>query len=89
MYVVIQKGFVIFGTGKTQEEAVDDMKQWIDKDNPCQNWTVEDFPKDVSRVNIGELFLVKATPELVSKVKKESGDIVYDIRNNTATLDRG
>ena len=37
MYVIIQKGFSIFGIGETIEEAKTDAKEWFDDDTNLDN----------------------------------------------------
>ena len=66
MYLVIQKGYALFGRGATAEQAVADMKQWIDSDSEMQNWTVDDFNTSYDSANDGEFVLVPATDELLS-----------------------
>ena len=58
MYLVIQKGYYIFGQGSTPEQAVKDMKQWIDSDSPMQEWTVDDFPTSWYQANDGDMVLI-------------------------------
>ena len=58
MYLVIQKGYSIFGQGQTAEQAVADMKQWIDSDSEMQDWTVNDFNTSYHSANDGEFVLV-------------------------------
>tara|TARA_R110001632_G_scaffold176640_4_gene296361 strand:- start:218 stop:427 length:210 start_codon:yes stop_codon:yes gene_type:complete len=58
MYLVIQKGYAIFGQGRTAWGAVNDMKQWIDSDNPMQGYTVKDFNRNYESAVIGEFVLV-------------------------------
>ena len=85
MYVVIQKGVCIFGTGKTKEEAVADAKEWLDRDAPEQDWDVEDFPS-YCESDHGDLVLVPATPDLVLRVQDEGGDVAYVVRAGVADL---
>ena len=66
MYLVIQKGYALFGRGATTEQAVADMKQWIDSDSEMQNWTVDEFNTSYDSANDGEFVLVLATDELLS-----------------------
>ena len=58
MYIVIQKGYAIFGQGHTAAAAVLDMKQWIDADSHMQDWTVSDFNRNYESASIGEFVLV-------------------------------
>ena len=44
MYLVIQKNYTVFGRGKTAEQAWEDAKEWMSKDDESQDWTVEDLP---------------------------------------------
>ena len=60
-WYVIQLGYAIFGEGLTPEEAVADAKQWIDKDDPAQDWTVADFKTNLHTAAIGELVLCQLT----------------------------
>lgn len=66
MYLVIQKNYALFGRGATAEQAVADMKQWIDSDSEMQDWTVDDFNTSYDSANDGEFVLVLATDELLS-----------------------
>ena len=58
MYLVIQKGICIFGQGSTPEQAVNDMKEWIDSDSPMQKWTVADFTTSWYQANDGDMVLI-------------------------------
>ena len=58
MYLVIQKGYAIFGQGSTPDQAVKDMKQWIDSDSPMQDWTVDDFNTSYYQANDAEMVLI-------------------------------
>ena len=42
IYLIIQKGYEIFGQGTTKEEAVESAREWIDKDKTL---VVEDLPR--------------------------------------------
>ena len=64
MYLVIQKGCAIFGKGHTKEEAVEDMKQWIDKYSHLQDWTASDFESSYNSAYYGQMVLVELTKEL-------------------------
>lgn len=64
MYLVIQKGYAIFGHGLTPEQAVNDMRKWIDSDSVQYYWNSSDFPTGYENANIGEFVLVQATDEL-------------------------
>lgn len=44
MYLVIQKNYTVFGRGKTAEQALEDAKEWMSKDDERQDLTVEDLP---------------------------------------------
>jgi hypothetical protein len=59
MFLVIQKGYGLFGRGATAEQAIEDMKQWIDSDNPMQNWTVDDFNTSYHTSNDGDMVLLE------------------------------
>ena len=61
MFLIIQKGYVIFGEGLTAEQALEDMKQWIDSDSPMQNWTVDDFYTSYHTANDGDMVLLDPT----------------------------
>ena len=64
MYLVIQKGYALFGKGHTKEEAVEDMREWIDKDSALQDWTASDFESSYHSANDGDMVLVELTKEL-------------------------
>ena len=57
MYAIIQKGYSVFGTGKTEEEAVIDCREWLDSDDKHQTWDVRDFPSYDS-ANDGDFCIV-------------------------------
>ena len=44
MYLVIQKHYTVFGKGETAEQAWEDAKEWMDKDDERQDLTVDDLP---------------------------------------------
>ena len=67
MYLVIQKGYAIFGQGSTPDQAVKDMKQWIDQDADQQTWETYDFAMTYENANIGDFVLVEATNELLQQ----------------------
>ena len=67
MYLVIQKGYAIFGTGATAEQAVKDAKEWIDKDSYLHSWEVSDFTVIYENASDGEFVLVEATDELLQQ----------------------
>ena len=64
MYLVIQKGYALFGKGHTKEEAVEDMREWIEKDSRLQDWTASDFESSYHSANDGDMVLVELTKEL-------------------------
>ena len=64
IYVVIQKGHAIFGTGQTKQEAVEDMKEWINKDSDLQDSTPDDFDTSYNSAHDGQMVLVELTEEL-------------------------
>jgi hypothetical protein len=86
MYVVIQKGYAIYGAAKTKEKAVIDAKQWICRTSKAQDWEVEDFPIFYNSTEEGQLVLLEATELLVKKVQDEGGSIPYEVTNNIANL---
>lgn len=57
-WIVVQIGYVVFGNGLTKEDAVADAKEWIDKDDPVQSWTVADFKSLATAVD-GDLVLCR------------------------------
>ena len=67
MYLVIQKGYAIFGQGSTPDQAVEDMKEWIDKDADQQTWEAYDFIVNYENASVGEFVLVEATDELLQQ----------------------
>jgi len=67
MYLVIQKGYAIFGQGSTPNQAVEDMKQWIDQDADQQTWGAYDFAVTYENASVGEFVLVEATDELLQQ----------------------
>ena len=73
MYLVIQKGYVLFGTGHTKEAAVEDMKEWIDKDSELQDWTASDFESSYHSANDGQMVLVELTKELAEDYSVDLG----------------
>ncbi len=64
-YLVIQKGYYIFGHGYSKEQAVEDMKRWMDSDSPLQEATPEDMQDSYHQANDGDMVLVESTPELL------------------------
>ncbi len=82
-YAVIQKGYAVFGTGTSKEEALEDCKEWIDKDDPKQEWDVDDFSTSYNSINEGEFVIVEATKELCEQAQKEPS-VVYVVESNIA-----
>ena len=73
MYLVIQKGYALFGKGHTKEEAVEDMKEWIDKDSELQHWTASDLESFYHSANDGQMVLVELTKELAEDYSVDLG----------------
>jgi hypothetical protein len=67
LYLVIQKGFCIFGQGNTPEAAVECMKKWVGIGHQMQTWTVDTFKKNYDMTTIGEFCLVQATDEILEQ----------------------
>ena len=65
MYLIIQKGYAIFGSGATKEEAVQDFKQWIDADDEKQDWSALDFETCYNSAFDGQMVLIEATKEIL------------------------
>ena len=84
MYLIIRKGCVIFGSGATKEEAVEDLKEWIDSDDEKQNWSASDFETCYSSASIGEFVLLQSTDILYQDVQKRGGDTLFVVHNNMA-----
>ena len=59
IWIVIQWGYAVFGHGLTPEAAIADAKEWIDKDDPEQSWTVGDFKTNLHTAVDGELVLCR------------------------------
>ena len=57
MYLIIQKGYNIFGKGKTKKDAIEDMKQWINQNDDMQEWTIDDFERNYESASIGSFVL--------------------------------
>ena len=64
-YLVIQKGYYIFGHGYSKEQAIEDMQRWVDSDSPLQEATPEDMQDSYHQANDGDMVLVESTPELL------------------------
>lgn len=77
MYMIIQKGFCVFGMGETPEQALTDMKQWIDKDAEQQTWTVDDFKTCLDSANDGDFVLVQATKSEIEAIKQLEALVTY------------
>lgn len=58
VYFTIQKGYGIFGRGSSLKESWNDAKEWIDKDSPLQNLSVEELP-NYSSADDGEFCIVE------------------------------
>lgn len=59
MYLVIQKGYALFGQGQTKEDAVKDANEWLEKKSSGDEWTEQDFNSSYHQANEGELVLVE------------------------------
>jgi|TARA_Y100000289_G_C3883650_1_gene130096 hypothetical protein len=81
MYAVIQKDFVIFGTGATKEEAIKDASQYTNTKD-C----IKSVRDEYWSAAPGELVVLGATKELVHKVEEEGGDIIFYVHNNIVSL---
>ena len=84
MYAVIQKGFYLFGTGATPEEAVKEANQWLDHDD---NVTLEELETYYEVANHGEMVLIEASKKVHEKVLEEGGDFLYEVERNKAYLE--
>jgi len=83
MYAVIQKGFVLFGTGETPEAAIQDANQWLGYENYV---TIDEIETYYGLACEGELVLIEASKKLHEKLVKEGGDILYEVERNKAYL---
>ena len=83
MYAVIQKGFYLFGTGATPEEAIQEANQWLNHEDNVELTELETY---YDLANIGELVLIEASKKLHEKVEEEGGDILYEVERNKAYL---
>ena len=84
-YCVIQKGYMIFGTGTSKEDAVSDCKDSIDKDDIKQEWDVDDFASVYESAWDGQFVLLECEEEIHTKAQQGIG-IVYDVEDNIASL---
>jgi hypothetical protein len=73
MYLIIQKGYALFGSGHTKEEALEDMREWINKDSELQHWTASDFETCYNSANDAQMVLVEATKELAEHYDVDLG----------------
>jgi CRISPR/Cas system-associated protein endoribonuclease Cas2 len=61
---VYQYGYVIFGIGNTEEEAIEDAKLYA-----------EEFEIQENRPNDGDMILIEISEALFNKVKEFGGDV--------------
>jgi hypothetical protein len=71
-YCVIQKYYVIAGTGQTRQEAVRDAEMWMDIRRDASlilvpYWEAKD----------GDMCLIECTDELYRQVETEGGDVPF------------
>ena len=66
---VYQYGYAIFGVGKTEEEAIEDAKQYTDYDEEW--WTDIDYSSKID----GKMILIDISRALYEKVMKSGGDV--------------
>jgi hypothetical protein len=64
---VYQYGYAIFGVGKTDEEAIEDAKQYADE-----------FEIKEGQPNSGDMILIKISEALYNKVNEIGGDIAIE-----------
>tara|TARA_R100000406_G_C2998038_1_gene93803 strand:- start:29 stop:364 length:336 start_codon:yes stop_codon:yes gene_type:complete len=82
MYVIIQKGFALFGIGQTEEEAKTDAKEWLD-----YGTNLNDLPSYHSS-SIGEICIEKVS-NLGRYDKEIYEEQVFDlIKNNVRTIQK-
>jgi len=69
-FAVYQVGFAIFGTGATEEAAVDDAKQWVDEPDNLKSEI------ESSRGFHGDMKIIRISKSLKEDVEKRGGDIL-------------
>ena len=80
MYVIIQKGFAIFGIGETEEDAKTDAKEWFD-----HGTDLNDLPSYYSS-NSGDICIEK-TANLKRHDKEIYEEQVFDlIKSNVRSI---
>lgn len=68
-FAVYQDGFAIFGTGATEESAIDDAKQWVDEPDDLKSEI------ESARGFHGDMKLIRISKPLKEDVEKRGGNI--------------
>ena len=69
-FAVYQDGFAIFGTGATEEAAIDDAKQWVDEPDTLKS------DIESARGFHGDMKIIRISQSLKEDVEKRGGDIL-------------
>lgn len=77
-YAIHQLGYAIFGVGMTEEEAINNAKEWVD--NPEK---LEDEIKAPYDATHGDMVLEEITDRLFHSVNKYGGTICYKHGKNS------
>jgi len=97
-HIIMQKGHCVFGHGLTIETAIADMKQWINSDDPKQEWTADDFPTSYHSASDGEFVLMSSddfmdefcpTIETDNASPEWVNDTFYDFNHHRDTAELG
>jgi methionine aminopeptidase len=83
-YAVVRAGGPIYGVGKTSEEAKNEAKEWLDRENYSELDSlsfIDDWNEWSQSVMHSSLILIEISPELAMYVNKYGGDVLYNFED--------
>jgi hypothetical protein len=81
-YILLQKGYCVFGIGCSASDALQNSLQWIDQTTTEEIEYTEHFESAYS----GDLVLIECTKELAQLIMSKGGDILFKVYKNTADI---
>lgn len=82
-YAVWQNGYVIYGLGKTRDEAIEAAKEWVE--NPDE---LEEELKEICDSFVGDMVVIQVTKDVKEAVDTYGGDVGIVPRDSDDPGDR-
>lgn len=79
-YAVIQIGYVAYGVGCTEQEAISNAREYMTGDEEEIDFRHKYF------ANVGDLVVVQCTDAFADAFDREGGDFLYEIQNGIADI---